>query len=133
MADTRADDAQRSRGIFSSLRGLIASGVATLQVRLELLSTELQEEKARILGLLVYGAAALILLAVGMVFLAIFFTVLLWDSHRLLALGIFAALFLGAGGLALTIAMRLARSESRLFAASLAELAQDRAALEPRE
>ena len=133
MADTRADDAQRSRGLLSSLRGFVATGVATLRVRLELLSTELQEEKARILGLLVYGAAALILIAVGIVFLAVFFTVLLWDSNRLLALGVFAALFLGAGGLALTVAMRLARSESRLFAASLAELAQDRAALEPRE
>jgi len=126
-------DQPRARGLFSSLRGLIATGVATLQVRLELLATELQEEKARILGLLAYGAAALILLAVGIVFLAIFFTVLLWDSHRLLALGICAALFLGAGGLALTVAMRLARSGSRLFAASLAELAQDRSAIEPRE
>lgn len=133
MTDTRADDAPRARGLFSSLRGLVASGVATLQIRLELLATELQEEKARIFGLLVYGAAALILLAVGMVFLAVFFTVLLWDSNRLLALGIFSALFLGAGGLALAVAMRLARSGSRLFAASLAELAQDRTALEPRE
>ena len=132
MADTRADDAP-PRGLLSSLRGFVATGVATLQVRLELLSTEVQEEKARVLGLLLYGAAALILLAVGIVFLAVFFTVLLWDSHRLLALGIFSALFLGAGGLALAVAMRLARSESRLFAASLAELAQDRAALEPRE
>ena len=126
-------EAPRSRGLFSSLRGLVATGVATLQVRLELLSTELQEEKARILGLLAYGAAALVLLAVGLVFLAIFFTVLLWDSNRLLVLGVFSALFLGAGGVTLTLAMRLARSDSRLFSASLAELAQDRSALEPRE
>jgi len=126
-------ESPRSRGLFSSLRGLFATSIATLRIRLELLSTEIQEEKARVLGLLVYGAAALILLAVGIVFLAVFFTVLLWDSHRLLALGVFSALFLGAGGLALTIAMRLARAESRLFAASLAELAQDRAALDPRE
>ena len=123
----------RSRGLLSSLRGLVATGVATLQIRLELFATELQEEKARVLGLLFYGAAALILLAVGVTFLAVFFTVLLWDSNRLLALGVFAATFLGGGALALTAAMRLARSESRLFAASLAELAQDRAALEPRE
>ncbi|MDO8931402.1 MAG: phage holin family protein [Rhodocyclaceae bacterium] len=126
-------DTQRSRGLFSSLRGLVATGVATLQTRLELLSTELQEEKARVLGLLAYGAAALVLLAAGVVFLAVLLTVLLWDSHRVLALAVFATLFLGAGGLALAMTLRLARSDSRLFAASLAELAQDRDTLEPRE
>jgi len=120
----------RSRGLFSSLRGLLANTVATLQTRLELLAVELQEETARLLGLLVYAALAVILLAVGMVFVAVFVTVVLWDSQRLLALGIFSALFLAGGALALTLALRLSRRESRLFAASLAELAQDRSALD---
>lgn len=123
----------RSRGLFSSLRGLAATGVATLQNRLELLSVELQEEKARVLGLLVYGAAALILLATGVVFAAVFITVLLWDSHRLLALGVFSALFLAAGAVALAAARRLAASASRPFEASLTELARDRAALDRAE
>lgn len=123
----------RSRGLYASLRGLVATGVALARTRLELLAAELEEEKARVVGMLAYGAAALLLLAVGIAFLAVFLTVLLWDSHRLLALGVFAALFLAAGALALGLALRLARRESGLFAASLAELAQDRAALEPRE
>jgi len=111
---------------------LVATATATLQTRLELFAVELQEEKARLLGLVLYGAVALILLAIGIVFLALFLTVLLWDSNRLLALGVFTALFLAGGGLALTLALRLARSESRLFAASLAELERDRADLEGR-
>lgn len=127
------NETPRSRGLFSSLRGLAATGVATLQNRLELFSVELQEEKARVLGLLVYGATALILLATGVVFAAVFITVLLWDSHRLLALGVFSALFLAAGAVALTAARRLAASASRPFEASLAELARDRAALDPAE
>lgn len=122
----------RPRSLFSSLRGLVATATATLQTRLELFAVELQEEKARLLGLVLYGAVALILLAIGIVFLALFLTVLLWDSNRLLALGVFTALFLAGGGLALTLALRLARSESRLFAASLAELERDRADLEGR-
>ena len=126
-------DQSRPRGLYASLRGLVAGGVALLQTRLELLSTEFQEEKTRLLGLAVYGAAALILLAAGAVFLAVFLTVLLWDSNRLLVLGVFSALFLGGGVLAATVALRLARTESQLFAASLAELAQDRAELERRE
>jgi uncharacterized membrane protein YqjE len=132
VIDTR-EPGSRSRGLFSSLRTLLASGVATVQTRLELLAVELQEERARVLGLLAYGAAAVLLLAAGAVFLAVFLTVLWWDSHRLLALGVFSALFLVAGVAALAFATRLARGGSRLFAASLAELAQDRAALDPGE
>ena len=61
----------------------------------------------------------------GLVFLAILLTVLLWDSHRVLALGIFSALFLGAAFVAIALALRLARQKSQLFAASLAELHRD--------
>lgn len=126
-------DTPRSRGLFGSLRGLAASGVSLARTRLELLAVEVQEEKARLLGLVAWGAAALIFVAVGLVFLAVFLTVLLWESHRLLALGMFTALFLGGGLVALFMAMRLARSGSKLFAASLDELDRDRAALDPRQ
>jgi len=57
--------------------------------------------------------------------------VLLWESNRLLALGVFAALFLGAGIASLMLAMNLARAGSKLFSGSLAELRQDREALSP--
>jgi uncharacterized membrane protein YqjE len=117
-------------GLYGSLRGLVATGVAIVRTRLELLGVELEEERGRLLGLAAYGAVALIFLATGVVFLAVFLTVMLWDRDRLLVLGIFAALFLAGGGVALTVAMRLARTPSRLFAASLAELARDHAAAE---
>lgn len=122
-----------SPGLFASLRGLAATAVGLFKTRLELLATEFEEEKLRIAGLLGYGLAAVLLLLVGAVFLAVFVTVLMWDSNRLLVLGVFAALFLGGGLLALTIALRLARTPSRLFSASLAELGRDRSALEPTE
>lgn len=118
-------------GLFSSLRNLAGSGVGLLRTRLELLSVEVQEEKVRLFSLLAYGAAAFVLLSFGLFFLAAFVTVLLWESHRLLALGAFAAVFL-TGGVAALVAMRqIARTPSKLFAASLAELAQDRAAMQP--
>lgn len=122
-------DAARPGGLFASLKGLLVTGLGLARTRLELLVTELEEEKARLLGLIVYGAAAFVLLAAGLIFLAIFLTVLFWDSNRLLVLGVITALFLGGGGVALTVCLGLARSRSRLFAASLAELERDRAAL----
>lgn len=122
-----------SSGLFASLRGFAATSVALLRTRLELLKVEAGEEVGRIIGLLVWGIAAVLLGVAGMVFLAIFITVLLWDSNRLLALGIFSALFLAAAAVAINIALRLARQGSQLFAASLAELHQDEAALKARD
>ncbi len=117
------------RGLFASLRMLFDSGLGLAKTRLELLGVELEEEKLRILSILGYGAAALLLLGFGLVFFAIFLTVLFWDGYRLLALGLFSALFLGSGGIALSLAWRNGTAGSKLFAASLAELAKDRAAL----
>lgn len=104
-----------------------------LRTRLELLKIEAQEEVGRVRGVLVWGIAAMLLGVVGVVFLAIFLTVLLWDSHRLLVLGVFAALFLAAAAVAIFTVLRLARQGSQLFAASLAELRQDETALKPRD
>jgi uncharacterized membrane protein YqjE len=117
-------------GLFASLRGLAATGLALLQTRLELLAVELQEEKLRLANVAAFGTAAVIFLAAGIVFLAIFLTVLFWDSNRLLALGVFTTLFLGGGFVCLLVARRHAQTPSGLFAASLAELVKDRAAAE---
>jgi len=118
-----------SRGLFASLRGLLNTAIGLLATRLELLATEFEEEKLRLLGLVGYGAAAMLLLGTGMVFLALFLTVLFWESNRLLVLGIFTAVFLVSGGIALFMAWRCAQAQERLFSSSLAELAEDRAAL----
>ncbi|MCX7148345.1 MAG: phage holin family protein [Rhodocyclales bacterium] len=117
------------RGLFASTKGLLGTGVTLLHNRLELLGVELAEERVRLVSLLAYGGAAFLCIAAGLIFLAIFLTVLLWESNRLLALGVFSALFLGAGIASLMLAMSLARSGSKLFSASLAELRQDREAL----
>ncbi len=125
---TPGGEASRA-GLFASLKGLFGTSLALAQNRLQLLGVELAEERGRLLSLLTYGAIALICLSAGLVFLAVFLTVLLWDSHRLLALGVFSALFLGAGIATLLVAVNFARAGSKLFKASLAELARDREAL----
>lgn len=123
-----AESASRA-GLYASLKGLLGSGTALLKNRLELLGVELAEERERLLALLLWGTVAFVGLAAGLVFLAVLITVLLWENNRLLALGVFSALFLGAGVYALSMVSRLARSGSKLFAASLAELERDGAAL----
>ena len=81
------------------------------------------------LAVLLYGGVALLSLAAGILFLAIFVTVALWDSNRLLVLGMFSTLFIGAGVVSFFVARSLISSGSQLFAASLAELKRDQASL----
>lgn len=130
MTETDAG-AARATGLFASLRNFTATLTAVAQTRLELLANEVEEEKLRFGQLLLFGSIALFCLAVGSVFLAIFITVLLWESHRLLVLGSLAVLFFSLGGVAVVMFRARASAGSRLFAASLAELGKDRQRLLP--
>lgn len=116
-------------GLFASLKGLFGTSLSLLENRLQLFGAELAEERLRVLSLLAYGAIAFICLGAGMVFLAMFFTVLMWDSNRLLVLGVFSALFLASGALTLVLALNRAKAGSVLFSGSLSELRRDREAL----
>lgn len=113
----------------SSLRALGATLLGIAHTRLELLSLELEDEKQRLLGVLAFGALAILLGGLGLVFLAGWLTVLLWDTHRLLALGGFAVAFLAASALAVWRARTLMKASQGWLSASLAELDADRQAL----
>ncbi len=119
-------NATSPRRLAASLKGLAGTVLTLLQVRLELLSVEAQEEVTRVVSLLLYGVVAVILLALGLGFLAILITVALWESQRLLALAVFATLFLALGGVAAWLAYQRVQRGSALFVASLTELQQDR-------
>lgn len=115
--------------LTESLHGLLDTGLHSVQTRLELLAVEVQEEKLRVTGLLFNTLLAAVMLGFGLVFVAVFLTVLFWEEHRLLALGLSTAICLGGGLLAARNAARAFRSGTKLFSASLAELARDRDAL----
>lgn len=112
-------------GLYNSLLQMLATLLALLHNRVALFGVELEEEKYRLLRVLAWGAAAFLLLGMGMVFLAIFIAVALWDEHRVLALGLITLAFMSAGSAALWVASRWVRAPSGLFAASLAELRRD--------
>lgn len=123
----------RKPRLADSLRGFIDGGLQIVQTRIELLAVEVQEEKLRLSGLLLNLLLCALLLGFGLVFLLAFLTVLFWEEHRLLALGLATAVCLGGGLFTASNAAREIRRGSRLFAASLAEIARDREALRRRE
>lgn len=116
-----------------SLKGFADSGLATIQTRLELFSVELKEEKLRAGSFLFDTVLAALFVGFGFVFLMTFLTVLFWDSHRLLALGLATTGLFIAGVWAATRAAARLRAGSKLFSASLAEIAHDREALRRKE
>jgi len=114
------------RGLFDSLKGLAATLVALAHTRLDLLATDLEEEREQLVSALVMLLVALFCLGVGVVLLAILIAVMFWDSYRLLALAGLTGIFLAGGAAAFGFARHKLRTKPRLFAASLAELAKDR-------
>ncbi len=119
-------------GLFDSLKVLTATLIAIAHTRLELLSTELEEERVRLSSMLVWTLVAFFCAGLGVVLATLFVVLALWDTHRLLALGIPAILFILGAALAWLVVRGKARAKPRLFAASLTELSKDREELTSR-
>ena len=127
MASKAQDNGSgRSGRLFDSVKVLAGALLAIAHTRLELLSTEIEEQRAWLGSMLVWTLVALFCAGVGVVLATLFVVMALWDTHRLLALGIPAILFLLGGALAWLILLGKVRAKPRLFAASLGELSKDR-------
>lgn len=120
-------------GLFASLRQMLATLVEIAQVRVQLLGTELEAEKLRIGGGLLLAGVGLMLLTVGTVLLCALVLLLFAEGYRLAALAVLTLAFLAGGAFAVRCAGRRLRNPGGLFAGTLAELADDRAGLAPRE
>jgi uncharacterized membrane protein YqjE len=120
-------------GLLSSIRHLASSLLGAAQTRLEILATEIDEERVRLeqLVLLALGAAFCLAMAIalGVAFVLIYF----WDTHRLLAVGLFAAAFLAVAAALGWVVRARVRARPKPFPATRGELAKDGAMLrEPR-
>ncbi len=118
-------------GLFSSLKNLLATLLAIGKTRAELLVTEIQEEKYRLISLWSKAIGAAFLLALGMIMLVFCLALAFWEQ-RVLVFGLFAAVFLSGGWLLVGSLRREAAQPSKLFHASLSELEVDMAQLRRR-
>lgn len=125
-----AEAAPGTAGPAGALPRLAASLLAIGRIRLELLAIEVQEEKERIVQMLVWAVVTTFLGCFALVFLALFLTVLLWDSHRLLVMGLSAALFLLLAAVGVLRLRALLAQGPSLLQGTLAELREDSRALQ---
>jgi len=124
--DARTDQPGPIRGLFQSIANMLATFVAIGQTRLELLTTELQQEMHRVAEILVWTLIAILAAGIGLFLLALVIIFVFWDTHRILASVIVTAAFfaiaLGAG----LVLRAKVRNKPRLLDGTLAELAKDR-------
>ena len=120
-------------GLFASLRRLLGTALELAQVRLELLSSEVEFEKRRLFDSLLRAAIGLSLLGVGLVLLCAFLILLMSENYRLAALGVMALLILIAALLLLGSARQRLRSPKGVFSASVSELKRDRSGLQAKD
>ncbi|MDB5848313.1 MAG: hypothetical protein JWP29_2065, partial [Rhodoferax sp.] len=98
--------------------------LGTGHTRLQMLGTEIQTEKLRILRQLGF-AAALIFCAGLAVLLAIALAVVLFWDQRVVLLSVLTLLFIALAGFFFTALRRSSEDAENVFAASLAELQED--------
>lgn len=117
------------RDLIASLRRVASTLVAIAGTRLELFSTEFEEERTRLGLMLVHGYLIVACFSVGILLVTLAFVVTWWDRNPVVAVAIPAFLFCAAGLWSLLRLRALLRQKPRVFAATINELAKDRAAL----
>jgi len=121
----------RQIGLLGSLKALAATLLGIGCTRLELLSNEIEEQRAWLSSILLWTLISLFCAAVGIVLVAIFLVIFFWDTHRLLTLFILAFVFLLGAIFSSRIALGKTRAKPKLFSTSLAELSKDQEQLVP--
>lgn len=124
MADTASTTAAR-------LRRLLADALELARLRLELFGVEAREDVSRLVALMVQAVLAAILLGFGLIFLALLLTLVFWDTHRVLAVGLATAAFWLVGLLLVLRVREHLRQGLRLFSSTLDELRRDEQEFRP--
>ena len=115
----------QSQGLVHSLKDLGRTGIAILYTRLQLVSNEIQEEKERLIELMVYAVAGVFCASFGVLLLTFFIVVAFWDTNRLAVLAVMTLLYLSLGVAAMIAFRNKLKVHAAMFAATLAELKKD--------
>jgi uncharacterized membrane protein YqjE len=113
-------------GFLQSARGYVRTWLDLLRTRLELFSTELEEEEERLGQVLILGVASLLCASLGVLLLTLLIVAAFWETdYRLAVLGALGVIYLAAGIIGGVAVRRRSRAKPKLFSASLGELAKD--------
>lgn len=131
-AERSYPEGQSGTGLLASVRTAAHTFIAALQTRLELLATEVEEERIRLTRLWLLAMTALFLFVLSVLTATLFIIVVFWDTHRLAAIAVLFLVYLIGGFIVAWYARKEAHAHPRLFSASIRELAKDRERLTAR-
>jgi len=122
---TLPDATKAPPGLIASVRSLVATWVALLQTRLELFSTDLEDQRQYVTRIVLMGVASIFCLSFGVLLLTLLVVVCFWDTHRLAVLGGFTLLYLGAGVTTAVATRNRVRNKPKFLGTTLDELSKD--------
>ncbi len=121
----------KTSGILSAASSLLEGVLASAQNRIQILSIEIQEEKIRLIQLLIWMGAITFSGMMALTFASLTVIYFFWENARLAALiGMTAFYAIGLGVLWWQLKRYLAR-QPKPFDATLAELEKDRECIRP--
>jgi len=129
-ADAATRASGRAGGLFASVRDVIATTLAIAQTRLELLTTEIEEELHRVAEILLWTFVVIFFGGITVLMLAFVVVIAYWEEHRLLAASLTAGLFLLVTVVALLVVGAKVRSRPKLLESTIDEIRRDREALQ---
>jgi uncharacterized membrane protein YqjE len=118
-------------GFLASFRALGDGLAASLQDRLELLSLEMQEEKFRLIQTFIWISAAVFTGIMALAFASLTLVYLCPPGARLAALGGLTLFYAAALAVIIVTFRRYLARQPKPFAATLHELGEDRACIQP--
>ena len=119
----------RATGLFASVRDLLATALTIAQTRLELVSTEIEEELHRVAEILLWTFVVIFFAGITVLMFAFVIVIAWWEEHRLLAASLTAVLFLCITAVALFVVLAKARSRPKLLESTIEEIRRDRETL----
>ena len=123
------DRAGKASGLSAQLRGIVAAFLGLLEIRVELLGSELEEQMLRLGGMFIVALVCLYLVGLAVVLAAAFFVLVFWETYRLEIVAGLSLFSLLAGMVCWRVLNRLFQARPKPFAATLGELAKDRESL----
>jgi uncharacterized membrane protein YqjE len=117
-------------GLFASLKRMLATLIALVQTRLELVGVEIEEQIAHAASVLLWSITAIFFASLSVLLLALTIVIAFWDQHRLLAASLVTATFVLTAAIAALVARHRLHTRPRLLATLAREFERDAAALE---
>lgn len=123
-------DGAPDTGLFASLSRMLATLIALVQTRLELIGVEIEEQIEHAAAVLLWSIAAIFFASLTVLLLALTIVIAFWDEHRLLAASLVTASFAATALIAGLVARHRLRNRPRFLGATIGELGRDAAVLD---